>query len=189
MKRWTTAQPPNHFLVIEANPELRRILVAEIEETTGAKVSGSALEDLSNDKLLLGAVPVALHTAAESVQILLPHGTDLLAIQSRSVPDSMKGQTLPPVEALIAVVSRWEGFLKRARAVLIAAGISPEALSIRDAREDGWSKGLRSSSFVITDSLMARELPKGCEVRVFRIISDSSLARLRGYADSVFESR
>ena len=32
---WLDFQPPDHFLIIEPEPELRRILLAEIHEATG----------------------------------------------------------------------------------------------------------------------------------------------------------
>jgi hypothetical protein len=65
--------------------------------------------------------------------------------------------------------------------MLIAAGLDPDTLSFRDARERGWEKGLHSAQLVITDSVTAHRLPAGCEVRVFRIVSDSSIAELRSY--------
>jgi hypothetical protein len=98
----------------------------------------------------------------------------------------MKGQTRPPPEALVAVVSRWPEFLRWARTMLVAAGLDPDALSFRDARERGWDKGLRSATFVITDSLMAPRIPAGCEVKLFRVLAESSLKEIRDYAERFF---
>jgi hypothetical protein len=98
----------------------------------------------------------------------------------------MKGQTRPPPEALVAVVSRWPEFLRSARTMLVAAGLDPDALSFRDARERGWDKGLRSVTFVITDSLMAPRIPAGCEVKLFRVLAESSLKEIRDYAERFF---
>src|SRR4051812_38199700 len=39
VKRWLEAQPPDHFLVIEPDDELRSILTQEIKEATGFRVS------------------------------------------------------------------------------------------------------------------------------------------------------
>ena len=47
---------------------------------------------------------------------------------------------------------------------LIAAGLDPAALSFRDAREPDWQKGLRSSTFIITDALTASQLPPWTDV-------------------------
>jgi len=70
--------------------------------------------------------------------------------------------------------------------MLVAAGIDGDALSLRDARERGWEKGLHSAAFVITDSLMARKIPQGCDVRVFRVVAESSLNDVKEYALKYF---
>ena len=54
---------------------------------------------------------------------------------------------------------------------------------LRDAREPGWERGLRSSAHVITDALTARQLPDGLHPRVYRVVADSSLAELRAFVE------
>src|SRR5215213_5683644 len=98
----------------------------------------------------------------------------------------MRGQTRPSPEALVAIVSRWPEFLRWARTMLIAAGLDADALSFRDARDRSWEKGLRSASFVITDSLMAPRIPASCELKVFRVLAEASLSELRSYAERFF---
>ena len=98
----------------------------------------------------------------------------------------MRGQNRPPADALVVIVSRWPEFLRWSRTMLVAAGLDADALSFRDARESGWEKGLRSAAFVITDSLMAPRMPGTCEVRVFRVIADTSLKELGDYAERFF---
>jgi DNA-binding transcriptional regulator YhcF (GntR family) len=180
IKRLLKLQPPDHFLVIESEKELRDILVAEIKEATGFRVSGAGLDVCANRSALAGAQPVAFYgQEGERVRTMLPPGTNCLLLHARSVPDSMQGRDLPPPDALVSVVSHWPEFLRRARTMLVAAGIDPASLSSRDARERGWQRGLRSSAFVITDALTATQLPEGCDARVFRLIADSSLHELR----------
>jgi GntR family transcriptional regulator len=180
IKRLLELQPPDHFLVIESDEGLREILVAEIKEATAFRVSGAGLEVCADTAMLAGAQPVALYgQEGERVRAMLPPGTSCLMLHSRSVPASMQGREPPPPDALVAVVSHWPEFLRWARTMLVAAGIDPAALSFRDARRDGWQRGLRSSAFVITDALTATQLPKGCDARIFRIIADSSLDELR----------
>jgi hypothetical protein len=70
--------------------------------------------------------------------------------------------------------------------MLVAAGLDADALSFRDARERGWEKGLRSATFVITDSLMAPRIPAGCQVKLFRVLAQSSLQDIRAHADRFF---
>jgi GntR family transcriptional regulator len=184
IKRLLKLQPPDHFLVIESDKELREILVAEIKEATGFRVSGAGLEVCDKASMLAGAQPVAFYgQEGERVRAMLPTGTTCLLLHARSVPDSMQGRELPPPDALVAVVSHWPEFLRRARTMLIAAGIDPTSLSSSDARERGWQRGLRSSAFVITDALTATQLSDGYDIRVFRLIADSSLAELRTFVE------
>jgi DNA-binding transcriptional regulator YhcF (GntR family) len=181
LRHWLALQPPDHFVVIEPDPELRQILVAEIEEATGIRVIGVDPGDCLDVTVLTGAVPLTLYSNSEKVRAQLPPDTELITLHSRSIPESLKGEKKPPPDAITMIVSRWSEFLRSSRTMLIAAGLHPDTLSFRDARERGWGKGLLSAQLVITDSLTARKLPPGCEVRVFRVVSDSSIAELRSY--------
>jgi GntR family transcriptional regulator len=183
VKRWLESQPPDHFLVIEPDEEMRSILIAEIQESTGFQVSGAGVEECSRPEVLAGAAPVAMYGQAEAVRAALPPDAACLLLRLRSVPGALAGQERPSADSLVTVVSRWPDFLKWARTILVAAAIDPDAMSFRDARERGWQKGLASSSMVITDALTSSRLPAGCPTRVFRIIADSSLDELRNFKD------
>jgi GntR family transcriptional regulator len=190
IKRLLELQPPDHFLVIESDKELRQILVAEIKEATGFRVTGTGLEALTTPALLSGAAPVALYgKEGEAIRIALSAQTTCLLLHSRSVPASMQGREFPPPDTLVAVVSIWPEFLRWSRTMLVAAGIDPEILDFRDARERGWQRGLPSSAFVITDALTATRIPEGCDVRVFRVIADSSLDELRSFVEQFLVRR
>lgn len=185
LRRWLALQPPDHFLLIEPDAELREIVSAEIEKATGARVAGIGFDDYVPE-VLTGAVPIAFYSQVEQLRATLPPGADLIALRSRSVPATMQGEKAPPPEALIGVVSRWPEFLRRARTILVAAGIDPDTLSLRDARQADWQKGLRSAAFVITDSRMASEIPTGCRVRVFPLVSETSIEELKEYVELFF---
>lgn len=186
LQRWLTMQPPDHFLLIEPDLELRLILSSEIEKATGARVKAMGFDEWSLGELT-GAVPVVMYSQADRARESLPTGVEFVALHSQSVPASMRGEKAPPDDALIGIVSRWPEFLSRARTILIAAGLHPDALSVRDAREAGWQKGLRSTAFLITDSRMARDIPAGCIVRVVPLISETSIAELREYVELFFK--
>ena len=185
VKRWLEVQPPDHLLVIEHDSELRSILIQEIKEATGFRVSGASFDDCANPDMLAGAAPVSMFSQAEKARALLPPNTSLTVLRLRSVPASLAAEERPSPDALVTVVSRWPEFLKWARTILVAAAIDPDALSFRDAREQGWQKGLQSSALVITDALTATRLPQGHRTRVFRIISDTSLAELRSFKEFI----
>lgn len=183
LQRLMALQSPDHFLVLERDEELRAILVAELAEVTCRAVSGAGPDDLENASILTGAVPVVLYGHLEDVKKRLPPTSDVLVIHSASVAESMKGQTRPAAESLVAIVSRWPEFLRSARTMLVAAGLDADALSFRDARERGWDKGLSSAAFVITDSLLAPSISARRNVKVFRVTADSSLQEMREYAE------
>jgi GntR family transcriptional regulator len=184
IQRSLSVQGPDHFVLIEPDPELREILVAEIGGATKVKVEGVGPNEI--DGALTGAVPVVLYGHMEQFANRIKPETDVLVVHSASVVERMRGQTRPPQDALVAIVSRWPEFLKWARTMLVAAGLDMDALSFRDARERNWEKGLRSAAFVITDSLMAPRIPAGCEIKLFRVLAESSLEDLRAYAEKFF---
>jgi GntR family transcriptional regulator len=186
VRRSFSLQRPDHFLLLEADPELREILVAEISAAATVTVKSAGPTELDGAVSLTGAVPLVLYSHLDSFAEQIDPQTDMLVLHAASVVESMKGQTRPPADALVAVVSRWPEFLKWARTMLVAAGLDADALSFRDARERGWDKGLRSATFVITDSLMAPLIPSGCEVKVFRVLAESSLREIRDYAERFF---
>lgn len=185
VKHWLKLQSPDHFLVVEEDAELRAILIAEIKEAVAFDVRGATPEELGRG-LPAGASVVALYgQQAERVRQLLPPDTNLIVLNSRSVPLSLTGAERPPADALITVVSRWEDFLRWSRSILVAAGLDPAALNFRDAREADWQRGLASSALVITDVLTAAELPPNTpNKRVFRMVADSSLAELRTFVEN-----
>jgi DNA-binding transcriptional regulator YhcF (GntR family) len=189
VEHWLERQPPDRFLVIEPNEELRSILAEEIREATNFRVAGASLEECADAARLAGSFPVALYGVADRVRAALPPATSCLLLRSHSVPESLQEEeTLPPPDSLIAVVSRWPDFLHWSRVILVAAGIDPDSLSFHDARTEGWEKGLRSTTFVITDVVTGKQLPEGCRPRVFRIISDASIEELRGHAKEFLDS-
>lgn len=187
LSHWLEAQPPDHFLVIEPDIELRKILMAEIEAATRLRARGVSIKEARDESCLTGAAPVAMYSQSKAVREVLPLRVECCFLHSTSIVERLQGEQIPAPEALVVVASRWPAFLQAAHAILIAAGVDPNALDFRDGREPGWNRGLRSAALVITDSLMAKRLPAGCAVGVFRIISDASLTELRALAQQGFD--
>jgi GntR family transcriptional regulator len=171
-------QPPDRVVVIEPDPELREILMAELQDATTLSIEGLDISECGQSNLN-GAFVTAMYSQARALNEALPPGVAPFLLHSSSLPEAMKGQKAPAPDALVAVVSRWPEFLKWSRAILVAAGLDADALDIRDARERGWQRGLRSCAFVITDAVTVKKLPPGCDARVFRAISHESLVELR----------
>lgn len=186
VQRSLSAQRPDHFLLLEPDPELREILIAEISTATKVNVKGVGPAELDGETGLTGAVPLVLYGHFQEFADRIKPEPDVLVLHSASIVESFRGETKPSRDALVAIVSRWPEFLRWARTLLVAAGLDADALSFRDARERNWEKGLRSAAFVITDSLMAPRMPAGCQMKVFRVLAESSLKEIRAYAERFF---
>jgi GntR family transcriptional regulator len=178
LRQWLDLQPPDHFLLVEPDPELRSILQEELARVVTFPVKCSSIEDCPKNPH--GAVPVMLPNRVATVQPTLPAGTEILALQVRSVPASLAEYLPARTGSLVGIASRWPEFLKVARAVLNAAGFHPDSLVFRDAREANWQRGLKQTAAVVCDVLTERELPRGCRAIPFSLLSESTVAELRG---------
>lgn len=187
VKGWLDFQPPDHFLVIEPDPELRKILLAEISEFTGFPVQGVGPEACKNPAVLVGGVPVALYGRAEELKRLLPHDVSCIMLQSRPAAELDKLSVGAFSGPGVAVISRWPDLLRWARAILLARGMEAAQLSFRDAREKHWQKGLRSC-VALTDVVTAAELPSSCRPLLLNVIAESSLQELRQFVDQFLGS-
>ena len=183
LRQWLELQPPDHFLLIEPDAELRVIVAAEIRQAVSLTVSTCGLEGCA--EALEGSIPVVLPNRLAAVQPALPEGTELLTLRFRSVPSSL-GEWLPaPSGALVGIASRWTHFLTLARTMLCAAGFHPDCLVLRDARKPNWQRGLKQTAAVVCDSIVARELPTGCRAIPFVLLAESSIDELRRYVEFV----
>ena len=185
LRQWLGVQPPDHFLLIEPDEELRQILVAEIQAATTFPVKSCGLRDTGLAPAIENAIPVVLRNKAKAVREALPAGTELCTLAVRSVPASLAGWLPAPPGTLVGIASRWPEFLKLARTILTAAGFHPDSLVFRDARKPDWQRGLKQTAAVICDSLTVKSLPKGCLPIVFPFLSDASIAELRRHQEFI----
>jgi DNA-binding transcriptional regulator YhcF (GntR family) len=187
VKGWLDFQPPDHFLVIEPDPELRKILLAEISESTKFPVQGVGPEACMDPVVFAGSVPVTLYGRAEELKGLLPHDVSCIMLQSRSAVELDKLSMDECSRQGVAVISCWPDFLRWARAILLARGMEAGQLSFRDAREKHWQKGLRSC-VALTDVVTAAQLPAGSRPLLLKVIAESSLQELRQFVDQFLGS-
>src|ERR1022692_1060747 len=95
LRQWLELQPPDHFLLIEPDEELRGIVAAEIQQAVSLPVISCGLQDCP--KMLIGSVAVALPNRVATVRQALPDGAELLTLRFRSVPTSLgKWRLRPP---------------------------------------------------------------------------------------------
>jgi DNA-binding transcriptional regulator YhcF (GntR family) len=181
LRYWFELQFPDHFLIVEPDEELRRILTLEMQQALKLPVESCGLHDPQLSKKPEKAIPVALAGTEKIVRHELPEGTELLTLQVRSVPASLAGWLPAPPGVLLGIVSRWPGFLKLARTMLEAAGFHPDTLIIRDARKPNWRRGLKETMAVVCDVASVVELPKTFRIVPFPLVSESSLDELKRY--------
>jgi DNA-binding transcriptional regulator YhcF (GntR family) len=168
------------ILIAETDPAMREILQAELTESLTVPIDSA---DLSSFGLAPSgrALVVALPTRAAKIRRQLPRGVPCIALRLRSVRASIEGQTKPPPDMMTTIVSRSAEIRLWSRAMLISVGLDPDSLSEIDAANTGWQDRLAQNALVVADVIVARELPPGCERRVFRVIADSSLAELKQF--------
>ncbi|MGH9746129.1 MAG: GntR family transcriptional regulator [Candidatus Acidiferrales bacterium] len=183
LQHWLELQPPDHFLIIEPDEELLRIVAMEAQAAVAFPVRTAGMRDFG--KVLDGAIPVAFPSKAKIVREKIPAGTEVLTLHARSVPTSLSEWLPAPTGALVGVASRWPEFLRLARTMLIAAGFPSDALVFRDARKPHWQRGLKQTAAVVCDAVTASLLPKGTRSVVFPVLSESSLAELKTYENFI----
>lgn len=169
---------PDHLLLIENNEDLRKILVAEIAEATNFKVLECSFEQFQQNPKKTGAIFVALLDEAVKINAVLPVNKTCVFLKIGSVADSMKGQTRPPSESLIAIVSGWQKFLLLAKTMLLAAQIDSESIITRATDELNWERGLNETTMIICDSLTSKQLQEYQQVKVFKFIAQNSIEEL-----------
>lgn len=179
MRLWLEMRPPGHWLLIEPDEALRAIVVKELQDGVTLPVESCAPGECVDAGRLDGAMLLVLPTKAAMVRKLLPAARELTILQVHPVAPALGGYLPLPEGVLVGIASRWTEFQRVARTMLIAAGLSPENLLVRDAAKPGWKRGLTATAAVVCDAVTAAELPKGCHAIEFRLLSSAALAELR----------
>ncbi len=182
LRHWLEMQPPDHFVLIEPDEELARIVVSELQSSLQLpiRISTEMDRELLRSQLQ-NAAPVVLPRKEAAVRKLLSPSADLIVLQIRSVSTSLNQWLPAPSDRIVAVVSRWGEFLKLARTMLLAAGFHGDTILLRDARTRSWQRGLAEAVAVVCDSLIVRDLQGLPRVIPFPLISENSIAELQRY--------
>jgi DNA-binding transcriptional regulator YhcF (GntR family) len=192
LRRWLALEPPARWLVIEPDPELRRIVVCEMEHTLSLPVIGCGFDDCVTPGMLDGSMPAVLPSKVAPVRKLLPAGKELVTLQVHPVSPELQLylQRYMPAHSsdLVGIASRWADFQRIAQTMLVAAGFAPECLLVRDATKSGWKRGLDTAIAVVCDAAIENEVPEGSHPIVFRLLSDPAIADLRKREEAVLAS-
>lgn len=192
LRRWLALEPPARWLVIEPDPELRRIVITEMEQALSLPVIGCSPEDCSKPSLLEGSIPTVLPSKAAAVRKLLPAGNELTTLQVHPVTAELESylKRYMPTHStdLVGVASRRTDFQRIGQTMLVAAGLAPECLLVRDATRPGWKRGLEAAAAVVCDAAIAQELPASCHAIIFRLLGGPSIADLRAREEAVLSA-
>lgn len=193
MQRWLALEPPARWLVIEPDPELRRIVICEMEDALSLPVTGCSPEECDGHGMLDGSIPAVLPSKADRVRRLIPPGEELAILGVHPVAPELQEylQRYMPAHAsdLLGIASRWREFQRIAQTMLVAAGFAPECLLVRDATKPGWKRGLETAAAVVCDAAIEHDLPSGARAIVFRLLGDETIAELLRREDSLLKSK
>ena len=192
LRRWLDMEPPARWLIIEPDPELRNIVICEMEHALALPVVGCLPDECNTRGMLDGSMAVVLPSKSAAVRKLLPAGKELTTLQVHPVTHELQAylQRYMPAHSndLIGIASRWSDFQRIAQTMLAAAGIAPQCLLVRDAMRPGWKRGLDATAAVVCDAAIESELPRGSHAIVFRLLGDATLADLRSREESLVAS-
>src|SRR5580700_4013847 len=80
LRHWFELQPPDHFLLIEPDEELRRILTLDMQRAVKLPVKSCGLDERKLSQEIEGAIPVTLAGREKTVRKELPEGIELLVL-------------------------------------------------------------------------------------------------------------
>lgn len=175
MAGWVAAPAPDHWLLVDPDAELRQIVVTELRGATEREVRDCSIDDC-NAQTLCRAVVCCRPSQESLVRSVVPAGIELLVLPITSANQWLQSR-MPVFETLlIAVVSHWPEFLDKARTMLAAAGISPEALIFCDARKPRWQRGIANANGVLCDAYTAAAgiVPTGPQIVVFPLLAPNA---------------
>jgi GntR family transcriptional regulator len=180
LKQWLEMQPPDHFLLIERDRELARIIEHEMRATLTFPVKIG-----SDNAVPAEAIPVALSISEQAARQVLAPNSDLIVVQLRSASESLAQHLPARTNVLVGIVSAWLPFLKNARAMLISAGFHPDSLLLRDRSKPIWRRGLQEVAAIVCDSLSATIVNSHPRVLTFPLLAQRSLDELCRYEQFV----
>ena len=177
---WIASPPPDHFLLIDPDPDAREILLTEIRQLTDWPASAISVEAAAEPDALVGAVPLCRTGEDKTVRTILPAGIELITLQICSANQWLHPELPSLTGKLIGVVSHWINFRETAKTMLAAAGIDPDLLVMRNPRRPRWQRGLEQTGAIICDvhTAATRQLPKGPQVFVFSVLADTARVEL-----------
>jgi DNA-binding transcriptional regulator YhcF (GntR family) len=172
------AEPPDHLLVVEEEPGLRRLLQQEIRTALRQAVDGCSLSELAvQPGLAIGALTVAGQYVIGDVDRLVPKAVPAIALAFSAADEHLDLLRRLDHPSVISVVSVSRVFLQTARSLLAPAlGRHHVMRDFLFPPED--PKSLRAADLVFADSIAHSEV-KHSNVLEYRLICRSSIEYIR----------
>lgn len=172
------AESPDHILVVEDEPGLRRLLQEEIADVLGYHTDGCSLSDLAEHPgRAIGALTVAGQFLIGEVDALVPKSVPAIPLIYAAADEHLERLRKLVQPSVIAVVSVSAAFLKTARGLLAPAlGRRHEVLELAFPLND--AKAVQAADLVFADSV-ARPRIKHPKIFQCRLIAPASLDYVR----------
>ena len=122
LRNWLTHEPPARWLLIEPDPELRTIVLHELEPELALPIAGCTTDDCCEPARLEGAMALVLPSKAAVVRKLLPPSVELTVLQVHPVAPELHAylQRYLPEHSkdLVGIASRWSEFQRDRKSVV-----------------------------------------------------------------------
>lgn len=173
------AEPPDHLLVVEQEPGLRRLLQEELREALGLAAEGCTREELAaNPGLAIGALIVTPRYALADVEPLGPRDRPAVPLSFSGADEHVERIRKLKQPSVVAVVSVSEAFRTTAQSL-----IAPATRRIHTIMGVAWPldspAAVRGADVVFSDSIAFRELKRPKCFR-YRLISPASIEDVTG---------
>jgi GntR family transcriptional regulator len=169
------------FAFVDPDEDLREIVSHELRSTLTWNVEHTPLTLSALEPLLANCVFVARPSKQAELRAMLPTSASVVCLGIRSVAPLLM-RYLPLSETgLVFVASSWQPFLEIARTVLVASGIHPDAVLLRNSKDQDWMRGAEAVPAIVCDSRTAEAVPAQIRKIVFHLIAEDSIAALKSW--------
>jgi DNA-binding transcriptional regulator YhcF (GntR family) len=170
-------EPPDHVLVVEPEPGMRRLLLQEISAALPRSVSAISPEELTENRgVIIGALVVCLPGRAPQLVSLVPKGHPFLVLQPSGIDAYVQLIHELKCSSVIGVASVSEVLLEMARPLLAPFVGSFHALEEHHLGEKE-ARDLSGLDLVICDSTVHKRI-KARKIVEYRVVSAATTGEI-----------